>query len=317
MRKRIIGSTLLVGLIACSNQIANNSSSESETLKEVTLPSTPENYALGYNLGTPDVTMKLSKKLEEISGLSMSKDGQQLVAIEDENGKVYLLDKTTGEIQQDFTFWKSGDYEGVEVVGSDIYVLKSSGTLYRVSKPGETDQVVEKYNSVLDQDNDVEGLAYDQVNHRLLLACKAKAGDGEAFQAKKGIYAFDLQTLTLQENPAYVISLPDIHEYLETAPAIRKLEKLAEMFAPGQSDLTFAPSGIAIHPITKDIFIISSVGKVLLVLSASGKLLHIEKMSKEVHPQPEGICFDEKGNLYIANEGKGGTGKIFRFDYSH
>lgn len=313
MSIRIILAALITSIIACGNQTATKPPIPLE-LNLVQFPDKPIDYKIGYNLTEPEQRLKLSKKLEEISGLSLSLDGTTLIGIEDENGKIYLIDKSNGEIKEDFTFWKDGDYEGVEVVGSDIYVLKSSGTLYRVMNAGSKDQKVEKYNGFLNPDNDVEGLAYDPINHRLLLACKGKAGNGEPFRAKKSIYAFDLATLTLQPNPAFVISLDDIHDYLSTAPAIRKLDKLAEMFKPG-SELTFAPSGVAIHPITGEIYVLSSVGKVLMIISANGKLLHIEKLRKEVHSQPEGLCFEPDGTLYIANEGKGGRGEILRFGY--
>ncbi len=315
MSKRIIWLAILIAVIACGNQ----NSSSTPNVNDLNLvdfdTEIMEEYTLGYDLTAPNKRLKLSKKLEEISGLSLSRDGQTLIAVEDENGKIYILDKKTGEIQEDFNFWKPGDYEGVEVVGSNIYVLKSSGTIYRVTKPGKKNQNVEKFNGFLDSDNDVEGLAYDPIKHRLLLACKAKAGKGQAFQGKKSIYAFDLNTLTLQPEPAFVISIADIHAYLDTAPAIRKLNKLAEMFQPG-TELTFAPSAVAIHPITGDIFILSSVGKVLMVINSSGQLQHIEKLRKEVHSQPEGLCFDPDGTLYIANEGKGGRGVILTFNYS-
>lgn len=311
MSKQIIFTSLIGALIACGNQTATT---PPPTLNLVSFANMPVDYELGYDLTEPDSTFKLPKRLEEISGLSISRDGAMLLAIEDENGKIYVIDKETGELQDEFAFWKPGDYEGVEVVGNDIYVLKSSGTLYRVQQAGTKDQKVEKYNGFLDDENDVEGLAYDPIKHRLLLACKGKAGKGEPFREKKSIYAFDLQTLSLQTNPVFVISLTDIHNYLSTTPAIRKLKKLAEMFKPG-TDLTFAPSGVAIHPITGDIFVLSSVGKVLMIINQSGQLLHIEKLRKEVHAQPEGLCFDTDGTLYIANEGKGAKGRIFRFDY--
>ncbi|MBX2876489.1 MAG: SdiA-regulated domain-containing protein [Saprospiraceae bacterium] len=313
MSKQIIFTSLIGALIACGPQTTTTPPPPIQ-LNLVSFADVPVDYDLGYDLTDPDGTFKLPKKLEEVSGLSISRDGATLIAIEDENGKIYCIDKQTGELEDDFTFWKPGDYEGVEVVGNDIYVLKSSGTLYRVQKAGTKDQEVEKYNGFLDTENDVEGLTYDPIKHRLLLACKGKAGKGEPFRAKKSIYAFDLQTLSLQANPVFVISLDDIHNYLSTAPAIRKLSKLAEMFKPG-TELTFAPSGVAIHPLTGDIFVLSSVGKVLMVISQEGKLLHIEKMRKEVHTQPEGLCFDQDGTLYIANEGKGARGRILRFDY--
>lgn len=96
-------------------------------------------YELGYMFIELDGIFKMFKKLEEIFGLSISRDGFMLIVIEDENGKIYFIDKEMGELEEDFMFWKLGDYEGVEVVGSDIYVLKSFGILYWVKNVGIKD----------------------------------------------------------------------------------------------------------------------------------------------------------------------------------
>ena len=87
-----------------------------------------------------------------------------------------------------------------------------------------------------------------------------------------------------------------------------------EFFQPNNSDFSFSPSAIAIHPITNQIYITSSVGKLLLITNESGKVLHIENLKKSIHPQPEGLCFDQDGNLYLSNEGKDGRpGVIYKF----
>ncbi len=262
-----------------------------------------------YQVNTPDKTFTMPKELEEISGLSVSKDGKSLVAIQDENGIIFLVDKNTGKIVKETKFWEDGDYEGVEVVGEDIYVVKSSGTIYRMAKNGED---VEKFNFFLDAENDVEGLAYDAKNNRLLLACKAKAGKDS--KMKKGIYAFDLNKKTLVNEPVYVISQEDVQQYLSKTPVFEEKEKLLEMFGAATNEFSFAPSSIAVHPRTGHIYLLSSVGKVLFVMDSAGKILHIEKLKKKVHAQPEGICFDADGTMYISNEAKDGElGKIYVF----
>ncbi len=272
-------------------------------------------FSFPYDLKEPDLELKLSRDLEEISGLSLHASSELLVAVQDEDGIVFLIDKEDGDVKAEIDFWKDGDYEGVEMVGTDIYVVKSTGTVYRILDPGGENQQVEKYNYFLNDDNDVEGLAYDPARRRLLLACKAAAGEGDDYRMKKALYAFDLSTFSLSETPAYLISLKEIQEYLDTAPAIRKLEKLLDFFQSGKSELSFAPSGVAVHPVTGHLYITSSVGKLLLVLDTDGRVLHIEKLDKDVHEQPEGLCFEANGDLYISNEGKGGRGRIYRFNY--
>lgn len=294
---------LIVQLFAC-NQPNNPPAETGITLVE--------GFTFSYQLRQPDQKILLPHHLEEISGLGLSGDEKTFVAIQDEAGKLFFIDRNNGEVIRKVKFWKDGDYEGVEWVGDVIYVVKSTGTVYEVKNFEQEEPEVEKYNYFLDADNDVEGLAFDQSSNSLLLACKAKSGGEGSNKYKKGVYSFDLMTMKLMETPTYYISLDSINEYLSKSPNIRKLEKLLKFFDPNEP-FGFSPSSLAIHPQTNDLYITSSVGKLLLVLSKTGQIKHIEKLDKDVHPQPEGICFASDGTLYISNEGKGGKGRILRF----
>jgi len=270
-------------------------------------------FDLPYDLTEPERTFRMPHELEEISGLGISSDGRYLIAIQDEEGIAFFIDKETGKVKQKLEFWKDGDYEGIEMAGDEIFAVKSSGTLYCVTGKRSDDLKVEKINPQLGNRNDVEGLAYDSVNHRLLLACKGLAGDAGEYRFHKAIYAFDLATRQIDSLPTYLISLEDVQAYLKTDPATRKLEKLLDYFSLDKSEFVFSPSGIAVQPGTGNMYITSSVGKLLMVLAPNGQILHIEKLKKSIHPQPEGICFDRNGNLYIASEGRGEAGTINMF----
>ncbi|MFN7118785.1 MAG: SdiA-regulated domain-containing protein [Saprospiraceae bacterium] len=268
----------------------------------------PNVSAFAYQLNAPSQTLVMPTELKEVSGISLSEDGKSLVAVQDEAGTIFYLNKTTGKIEQEVPFWDKGDYEDLAVVGKMIYVVKSSGTIYEVP---QADKNIKKYNFGLDSNNDVEGLAYDARNNRLLLACKKQAGP-EQSNGKRGIYAFDLQKKVLSEGPVYTIANKEIQSYLNTLPNTDTKAKLLEDF---QSDeMTFAPSAIAVHPQNGNLYLLSAVGNMLLVLDTNGKVLHLEKLKKKVHLQPEGICFDQDGTMYISNEGKDGEmGKIYVF----
>ncbi len=271
-----------------------------------------------YQLDKPDETFKLPEILQEISGLGIDDAGLFLYAVQDELGVVYKLSKADGEIVEKIKFHKDGDYEGIELIGEDVFIVKSTGTLYQVSNLGKTNQQLKKFNSFLSRENDVEGLAYDKKNNRLLLACKGIPATGESFEVvryKKVIYGFDLNNNTLNPDPIYTIQLENIRKFLDDHRGLRAYEKLIEFFSVGKENLTFNPSAIAIHPISGDIFVTSSSGKVLIVLNTEGNVIHIEKLKKSVHVQPEGLVFDKFGNLYISNEGKGGKAKIHKFNY--
>ncbi|MDX1940360.1 MAG: SdiA-regulated domain-containing protein [Saprospiraceae bacterium] len=274
----------------------------------------PEPSAIGYDLGTPDQTLVMSKKLTEISGLGLSSDEKSFVAVQDEDGIVFFINTTTGKIEREVEFQDKGDYEGVEMVGQDIFVVKSTGTIYKISPSDGKYDKVEKFNFFLNEENDVEGLAYDAANHRLLLACKAQAGQGKDFKMKKGIYGFDLKTMTLGEAPVFTVSLEDVLSYLSAATYVADKDQLLAYFEKDADEFAFAPSSIAIHPLTGQIYILSSVGKLLIVIDKDNNILHVEKLKKKLHTQPEGICFDKAGTMYISNEGKDDEpGKILIF----
>ncbi len=270
-------------------------------------------YSFSYDLGEPGRILEMENELEEISGLSIGMSDQQLLAVQDEDGVIFFLDHDDKDIQYELTFWKDGDYEGIERVGEDIYVVNSSGSLFRVQGTDESHLRVDKFNGFLSSGNDVEGLGYDPVHNRLLLACKGRAGKGDQYTFKKAVYGFSLDSMAFQREPVYLISLQDVQAYLSTSPTVRKLEKLIDYFSLDKSEMVFSPSGIAVHPQTGNHYIISSVGKLLMVLSPEGQILHLEKLKSKVHPQPEGICFDSEGTMYISNEGRGEDGTIQQF----
>lgn len=274
-----------------------------------------QGFILPYDMEKPISIFNMAPELEEISGLSIH--GDYIVAIQDEKGAIYLLDKKYGLLREQIDFGKDADYEGVEVVNDVFYIVKNTGTLSEVANLGKEDQDEEKYNDFLDDDYDVEGLAYDKKNNRLLLACKGKAGDGAEFDYVKAFYAFNLFSKKLEKEPALLISLKSIRDYLDTSPLIRKLDDLLEFFNPNESKFTFSPSGIAIHPKTNDFYILSTAGRLLVIVTPEGEIRHIEKLRKKYHPQPEGICFEKDGTLYIATEGDGGVGRIFKYAYEN
>lgn len=268
-------------------------------------------YQLPYNLDKPSKTFKLPNELDEISGLDISSNGKRLIAVQDEDGYIFYISTKSGKVKKEVKFHKDGDYEGIEFVGEHIFVLKSTGTLYEVTNPKEDDEdkiKVNKFNDHLDHSHNVEGLAYDSVNNRLLLACKGN--DKNDYKMEKHVYGFDLSSLEVDMKPAYSISQDAIMTYLGIGDAVKKLEQFSNKIDPSQSYFGFSPSAIAIHPLTGNIYITSSVGKLLVVLNPAGQLVHIEKLDSKVHRQPEGLAFAKNGTLYISNEGKKGAGRI-------
>ncbi len=129
-------------------------------------------YNFPYHINDSDEKWKLPKKLVEISGLSYI-DKHRLACVQDEKGNIYIFSLKSGEVEQKIDFGDDGDYEGIEIIGHDAWVLKSNGTLYQVQNfLKEVEPPVKKYTTALSGKNDAEGLAYDPISQNLLIACK-------------------------------------------------------------------------------------------------------------------------------------------------
>jgi len=271
-------SVIILGIFliyACTPKKQKEEGSSSEKTENVSLP---------YDLENPSEEYVLPKKLKEISGLSYFKNNQ-LVCVNDEEGKIFIYDLSKKEIVDKIPFGKDGDYEGVEVVGDEVFVLKSNGKVkgFKIGLPFEREIDCTNPDVI-----EYEGLAYDPKTKHLLLAAKERVKDKDD---KKMIYAYDFEKKVLFKN----IGIPE------------------EQVTDEANGKEFKPSGIAVHPKTGQIFIIASSGKKLLVLAEDGHKEALISLNPKTFRQPEGICFSPEGDLFISSEGKDDDGYILKF----
>ncbi len=231
--------------------------------------------------------------LKEISGISAI-DNERFACVQDEVGSVFIYNTNTSSIQEEIPFGPVGDYEGVTVVGDEVWVLRSDGKLFEISSISSKTISTKEYATPLTASQNVEGLCYDKNNNRLLLAIKNGEPGGKNY---KGIYAFDLATKTMAANPVFKI---DVRQELKSGSKKRSFEIM--------------PSAIAIHPKTKDMYITDGRNSMLLILDAAGNFKQLfELNSKEFH-QPEGITFHSDGEMFISNEASKGGGNILKVE---
>jgi len=260
-------------------------------------------YKYKFSINDPSKVFYLPKKLKEISGLSLD-DAGQLLAINDEKAIIFKIDTTSGEIIEKIDFGKSDDYEGIAFGDDRIYVVESNGNIKVVDN--KSTKKIDEYNTKLSVKHDIEGAFYEHERKRLLMASKSAS--------KKGlvrVFQFDCREEKVMDSLKFEIDIKMDADSL----------RLYNMIKHFMVDVTinhrlreFAPSGIAIDPLTGEYYILSSRGKLLVILTEKGKILAIKFLSKKVFGQPEGIVFDTAGNLYISNEAKSHKANILKFN---
>lgn len=262
-----------------------------------------ENMSFNYDLKKPREKHFLPYVLEEVSGLSF-KPPNQLLAIDDESGRLFEYDISKKEIVHSISFSKPDDYEGVEMVGNDIYVLKHDGDIFHFQYSDAKQTKSKKYETELHDNNDTEGLGYDPSKNRLLIACKEDGHLGDKKISGRGFYTFNIKSKSLSPQPLFTIGPGELEAFWESQRA----------FDYDKDRIKFKPSAIATHPLTGNYYILSSVGKMLLVVNKTGSILATYPIAPRILGQPEGICFSKDGTLFISSEGEGDRGYILEFE---
>lgn len=274
-------------------------------------------FSIPYTVNKPEKIYTLKKALNEVSGLNIVSENEAAL-IDDERGTIFYYNLKSQQITSEVNFSKGGDWEDLLMKGDTAYVLKSDGTIIEIDtrRTPLNQVIVTTHDTELSKENDTEGICYDPVNKIILIACKGKpalVGSAEQYKGKRAIYSFNTVTKKLNTTPVYLVDIHKVESILVGMQmnAVRRIMQLYNI----NTKVAFQPSGLAIHPFTKDIYIISAVGNILLILNPEGKILGAVKLSPKLYKQPEGITFDPSGNMFISNEGKSGKGNILKFSY--
>ena len=255
-------------------------------------------YNFAYNFDSPDDVVELPGELDEVSGLAPWFDEGKLLAVQDEDGKLFVIDTENGTVEQSFVFDKDKDYEGVARKDSTIYVLEQDGDLHVLQYDGVSEEYkAEKIETEFSYRNDTEGIAYDERTNSLLIVPKEEELNPDPEDYRHGVYSFDLEQGAMNSQPTFYI------DEFEVGVAIYQQRRRYK----------FKPSGIAVDPLTGDIYIIASVGKIMVVIDRESEIKHIELLKENIFRQPEGLEFNSLGDLYISSEAKGRKAVIARY----
>jgi uncharacterized protein YjiK len=277
-----------ISLIVCGCDESKRDTDKTENQKVVRFSS-----PAGYDLLQPFV-IKLPVELDEISGVTFYKKDTSIFAINDERGWLYKIFPHNPRNIQKWKFFDGADFEDVVLLDSNFYVLESSGNIIAF-RHYTSDSVLAKEN-VFPQGtgNEFEILYYDNTIRRLVLVCKDCESD-----KKKALSTYTFDPVTGQyANGVFAIDV----------------QQIAEMM--GEKKIKLKPSAAAIHPITGELYAVSAVNDLLLVLDKNGKAKSIHPLDPKIFKQPEGITFSSSGDMIISNEAADiGVANILIYSY--
>jgi uncharacterized protein YjiK len=253
----------------------------------------------GYNLNNPK-RFNMPNVLREISGIAFYKGtGDTLYAEQDEEGKVFRF--KLGDANMRVTrFGKKGDFEDISAANNFIIMLRSDGVLFTFPmaelQKKETDNV--KIFEDLLPDGEYEGLAFVEMSNKLYVLCKHCRSEKTNKWGGGTI---------LQIDTAGVLTTAGNFEL-----DIKEIDAVSH-----SQKINFHPSALALNPLTKEWYILSSVNKMLVVVDQNWKVKSVYPLNPSLFVQPEGIAFDRHQNLYISNErGLSSAATVLLFAYN-
>jgi len=270
--------TTLIALLACTARE-----------KKKDLPVLPP----GYDVGKIE-KIKLGEDLDEISGIWFDPSGPMIFAEDDEEGRIYQVDPTTGKIGGHTTFNSGGDFEDLTNDGHYWYMMRSNGNLFRITGAFTDSVRSETFKLHLPGYNNFESACFMPAQGKIYLVCKqCEADSGQRIS----VYAFNTATATYDPGPV-VTMIPD-----------------RTMLPAGDSVEIIKPSAMAVHPVTGEWYIMASVNHLLIVAEPGGKWKKVYPLSKDWFKQPEGMSFAPNGDLYVSNEARSGTPNIIKIPW--
>ena len=288
---------LALGMISTALLACNPSNGNKERTAHVTnvtadkqqQPTIPYKLSSGEKINLPD-------ELLEISGIAFVEgQDEDIYAIQDEQGLLFKYHLSNQKLTYS-PFGKDGDYEDIGISKTHFFILKSNGSVYSfpITEKDNIQTVVEQ-KDILPK-GEYEGLFVDKTSNLAYVLCKECRVDKKQSQTTGYVFSIDRDG---KFSPKGEFAIP-IDELKKFDPKIKK---------------TFKPSALAKKPDSKEWYILSAIDKALVVTDENFHIKSITSLDPKLFPQPEGINFDSKSNLYISSEaGNQDKGIIYKFE---
>lgn len=228
-------------------------------------------HLLPYNFMQENAVLKLSKELNEISGICF-KDSNFLFGIQDEVGKIYEIDAKFGDNKVIIDFESKGDFEGIAYHSPYFYVLKSNGDIYEVEEDGNYN----KFTFPGNKGFDFEGIAVHPDKESLIVSCKRHKTKSKNDYV--WLYSFSLKTKSYMKKAYMKYPKKELHDKFHA------------------SGISFDKKG--------NLYLISAKSYTLAQFDKENNLKETLQLPSSRYQQVEGICFAPNGTLYISSEKK-------------
>lgn len=247
----------------------------------------------GYDFSQPE-SIRLPQELDEISGMVYDEKRGFIIALNDEQGRLFKIPLDGSRDFPHYRFRKGGDYEDLCLANGELWALNSKGSVTHIRNPLTDSMDAKHVEFPLRGSLNFESLVWFPQNNRLLLICK----ECTAYPGQAPGFFFDPMQARFDSIPRFRLDFSAM-EAQERPDSLKPLR----------------PSAAAFHPITHELFILASVNHRLVIADSTGRVSRMFKLDKKVFKQPEGICFSPNGDLYISNEARTGNANIRKLAY--
>ena len=221
----------------------------------------------------------LPEALKEVSGIYYL-GNHKMACIQDEKGVIYIYNLKTSQITNQFEFEPQGDFEGITIINSTAYVLRSDATIFQVKNYKSPSPQVETLQLFNEKGIDVEGLfAFSE--DELLIGIKFSKQIKALNQIV--VYKYQISTEKLTE----FMSISNQHEIFNSIPQSHPSRDF------WLSEVAYADSNY---------YITEAKTSKLMIFDQNKNPQHLIYLDEDIFPQPEGIAIAEDGQLFIASE---------------
>ena len=233
-----------------------------------------------YDIAKPHI-INLPQELDEISGIAYYAKDTSVFAIVDEDGLLFKVPIKHPDQAREWRFEEKKDFEDLILKDSIFYTLVSNGNIIAIKFDGnkKISTVKLDFGNTSKKENEFESLYFDDSTGKMIVLCKDCEDD-----KKKKVSSFYYDDSSKSFLPYMEIDVTVIAKTL-------KMDKLS-----------LKPSAAAINPVTKDLYILCSVSKLLVITDRLGNFKDVFKLNPKIYKQPEGLAFTPEGDLIISNE---------------